>query len=71
MKRTVITIDSASRYIFSFFTINAIQEIFMELKKIRISETIKNVLLINDSSSLTKKLELIAARINKAIIELK
>jgi len=71
INRTVITTDKKSKVIFSFFVKNAIHEILKELINIRRAETIKNVVLINDSSSdVENRMDSEASR-KKTIIVLK
>ena len=71
MNRTVITTDIKSKVIFSFFVKNAIHDILKELININSVETIKNVVLINESSSdVVNRMDSEASR-KKTIIVLK
>jgi len=69
MKSADIIIERISNEIFSFFDINAIQEILIELKDMRIIEIIKKVLWMNSySSPLKSKLETDDNTMNTVIV---
>jgi phosphopantothenate synthetase len=63
--------ESNNKYSFSFLVRNAIQEILIELNTISMTETTKNVVIINERLSSLKKLSDMLARIKKTSIVLK
>jgi phosphopantothenate synthetase len=63
--------ESSNKYSFSFLVRNAIQEILIELNTISMTETTKNVVIINERLSSLKKLSDMLARIKKTSIVLK
>ena len=71
INRTDITTDKKSKVIFSFLVKNAIHEILKELININRVETIKNVVLINESSSVVINRSDNEASRKKTIIVLK
>ena len=69
MKSAEMIIERINKDIFSFFDMNAIQEILIELKDIRIIDKIKKVLYMNSYFSLMKsRLETADSTINTDIV---